>query len=164
MASLSRRLRERLGGLALLLWLPVVVVGGWSWSRGNDPPEAEPSNGRTMLELRPDEHETLQSTMRHNVEALDSFLRAWSEGDRAAMAAAARSIPADTPAMRTPSLRQSLPPEWRALGDVVHRELDTLATDLDAGLPDAEIPGRLAEVTAACVACHRQFQYRAVKR
>lgn len=104
----------------------------------------------------------MQRTMRRNVEVLDGILRAWSLGDRDAMAAAARTV--SHPSAETPSLRSVLPPEWTALGGTVHAELETFAEDVTAGLPESEIPGRLAKVTGACVACHQTFRYRAVAR
>jgi hypothetical protein len=112
--------------------------------------------------LEPDQFATMQRIMFQNVEGIDGVLQAWSRGDRAGMAAAARRVADDHPGEATPSLRAVLPPEWSALGAVVHTELGALADALDAGLPESEVPGRLARVTSSCVACHQRFRYRQV--
>lgn len=160
--SWRRQPGARLALLAVLLWVPTAALGLW-WVIARPAPPASTS-GRTVLSLNAEEHATMQATMRRNVEGLDGVLRAWSVGDREGLAAAARSVSQRHPSAETPSLRAVLPPEWTALGEVVHTELDALADDAVTGLPDAEIPGRLARVTAACVACHQAFAYRLVAR
>ncbi len=154
----NRSAGGRLGALAVALWLPTVAAGLW-WSR--QAPAPSPT-GRIVLALDAEQFATMQDTMRGNVEGLDGVLRAWAAGDRQGVAAAARSVSQRRPSQATPSLRAVLPPEWSALGEVVHSELDRFADDVDAGLPEAEYPSRLATVTAACVTCHRTFEYRLV--
>jgi len=58
----------------------------------------------------------------------------------------------------------ALPPQWRALGGTVHRELASFADDVEAGLPSEQFPARLARVTAACVACHQAFRFEPATR
>lgn len=154
----NRSAGGRLGALAVALWVPTVAAGLW-WSQQRSAPAPSPS-GRIVLELDAEQFTTLQDTMRGNVEGLDGVLRAWAAGDRQGMAAAARSVSQRRPSQATPSLRAVLPPEWSALGEVVHSELDRFADDVVAGLPETEYPARLATVTAACVTCHRTFEYR----
>ncbi|MBM4390939.1 MAG: hypothetical protein FJ090_07430 [Deltaproteobacteria bacterium] len=148
--------------LALALWPPTVlaVLAAFLLHRAPQPAEPTPpsTDARTLIALGPQEHDAVQAAMRRNVEAIDALLRAWSAKDRAGMAAALRRVPRHTPAMDAPSLRATLPPAWTALGQQLHTDLDALADDLEADLPDAEIPGRLATITASCVVCHRQFR------
>lgn len=156
--SWRRRAGRHLPLLAVLLWLPTTGAALWWASR----PPAGDDDPRVCLDLQPDEHATLQRTMRHNVEAIDAILRAWGEGDRAGMAAAARTVPANPPGEATPSLRAVLPPAWTALGGTVHVELEAFAAEAESGAPDAALAARLSRVTTACVACHQQFRYRRV--
>ncbi len=159
----SHPIRERLWLVAIALWVPTALGLAWHETREQEPP-GEPGDTRIRIELGPEEHTTMQRTMRANVDALHAILEAWAVDDRAAMATAARSVSRNRPSGTTPSLRNVLPPEWTALGRTVHTELDALADDLATGLPATEIPGRLARVTAACVACHQTFAYRRVER
>lgn len=149
--------------LALLLWGPTVLGAAWWASRAQPDVVVPRYDDRIMLDFSLEEHATMHRMMRLNVVALDGILRAWAANDRAGMAAAARIAARDHPTVASPSLEETLPPEWRVMGRVVHQELESFAEDV-GGLTDAEIPGRLATVTAACVACHDTFQYRAVAR
>lgn len=162
----SSRQRERAGLVALVLWVPTVAawlvartVGGVEGASPGASSVVDAQDPRVVLDLTPLEHDALQRTMRRNVEILDTIVQAWSNGDRAGMAAAAREMDDNHPSTSAPSLQQTLPPGWTALGSTVHSELDAFAVDV-AGLPDAEIPARLARVTAACVACHQAYRYR----
>jgi cytochrome c556 len=158
----SSRQRERAGMVALALWGPAVAVALAVRSGAPAAPAApvelrDPQDPRVALSLTSVEREAVQRTMRRNVEILDGIVQAWARGDRPGMAAAAREMAVNRPSASAPSLKQTLPWGWTALGSTVHSELDAFAVDV-AGLPDAEIPARLARVTAACVACHQAYR------
>lgn len=155
----SSRRRERLGLVAVALWVPTVAFLAWQ-RLAPSTHEVPVEDSRILLELAPDEFATMQRTMRGNVEALHAILEATARSDRPAIADAAREVLRNRPSTETASLKETLPPGWTTLGSTVHRELATLATDVTAGLPMAEVPGRLARVTAACVTCHQTYRYR----
>lgn len=154
----NRRVRERVGVVAIALWFPTIVVGIWLFLGTGEP--VDPADTRVALDLDDEQRATVLRTMRHNVDALNGVLAAWSRGDRAAMATAARIATQEHPQQVTPSLRSVLPPEWNAMGGQVDRGFDTFADDVAAGLPEAEIPGRLARITDGCVACHQLYRFR----
>lgn len=145
----------------MILWVPTIAAGAWLSFHDHPGPQDDP-DPRTPIPLTAEEQATMKRTMRGNVEALDTILRAWSTGDRATMAAAARRVADEHPGVDTPSLRTALPPGWTTLGSVVHSGMASFADDVaapNAPLPDAEIPARLAAVTEACVACHQTYRF-----
>lgn len=156
----SRRARGRWAALAVALWLPTVLGGIWLiGSERREAAEAVADDPRLPLDLDPVERATMLRAMRVNLEALDGVMQAWARGDRAGIAAAATRAADEHPAMEVPSLREVLPPEWRAMGGVTDAGWAALAADA-ASLPEAELAGRIAGITAPCVACHQRYRFR----
>ncbi len=156
------RFRERLGPLSFGLWLLTAVILVVAWPRpAAQPDDSGTGDERIEILLDAEQYATLQQVMRGNVEGLHGVLAASASGDMAALEQAARGVADNHPVSTTPSLRGVLPPEWSALGRTVHIEFAALADDARAGVPAAEIPGRLASITTACVTCHRTYRYTA---
>lgn len=147
-----------------------MAAGVW-WARQGPVAQAPavvlPDGGdtREWVVLSAEQRAVMQHTMRTNVEALDGILSATARSDLPGIAAAARLVLAADPTMQPsgssgPSLLAVLPPAWLSLGGTVHQGLGALAADADGGrLTPAEVPGRLATITAACVACHQRYRY-----
>ena len=138
--------------LSVGLWVPTVVglgVGGSAQSGGVNTVD----DGRTMVRVTADEYDIVGGVMRDNLRSVHQLLDAAARDDRAAVARLAQHA-ADTPgpARRSPSLAAKLPPQWRPMGREVHDQFRSLADA--AADPQANLDGHLAQLTAACLACH----------
>lgn len=138
--------------LSVGLWVPT-VVGLGVWLNPGPGGVATVEDWRTVVHVNTYEYAIVSDVMRANLRAVHQILDAASRQDRTAVARLAQQA-ADTPgpARRSPSLAAKLPPQWRPMGREVHDQFRSLADA--AADPQANLDGHLAQLTAACLACH----------
>jgi hypothetical protein len=138
--------------LSVGLWVPT-LLGLGVWANTESGGGAGVDDGRTVVVVNADEASIVSEVMRDNLRSVHQILDAVSRQDRAAVSRLAQQA-ADTPgpARRSPSLGAKLPPQWRPMGGVVHDQFRSLAQA--AADPQAKLDIHLAQLTAACLACH----------
>lgn len=132
------------GALALLL----------SCAERHEP--AASTDLRTPLHLPAEGQHALRTEMRTMLASLNRILEGLAREDTAAMAGAARASGLATAA--DPHLEQLLPAEFLRMGVATHRQFDTLAAAIQAGIPRDSVVDRLGRLTGSCVACHETYR------
>jgi hypothetical protein len=134
-------------------------VGILGCSGAPEPEAVEVSeDGRQVVHISREQRVLVKAVMRQNLETVHAVLAASAEQDfgrvHALSLAAAK---AQGPGSLDPTLKPRLPDAWRANGKQVHRAWGDLAKLSKRPAPAPVVAAHLAEVTAACVACHLQF-------
>jgi len=133
----------------------LVVLMGCTSPQETTPPVED---GRQLVQVSGAQRAVVKQVMRQNLETLNAVLEASGRQDLAqvrALAAAAAAAPG--PGRVDPTLRPLLPDAWRAMGKDVHRGWGELAKLTSQPVPVHVVTAQVAQVTAACVACHKQY-------
>ncbi|MDO8608273.1 MAG: hypothetical protein Q7R40_17195 [Phaeospirillum sp.] len=148
-------MKQRLGLIAVALWLVTAVAMAVVFVRGNTAPG---SDGRTALLLQESERNFVLAEMRSLLVANRTITAALAAGDAAQVAKAARAVGMAEAHDRAPSLLAKLPLDFKRLAMAMHGGFDGLAAEAEAGAPMPALTARLLEQLDRCIACHEGFR------
>jgi hypothetical protein len=140
---------------AIGLWLLTVIAAVVYFIRGQTVPSAD---GRQAILLAPAERDLVLGEMRAMLISVQGIVQATQAGDRARVAAAARTSGMAAAVDLDPALMAKLPLEFKQLGMGVHRGFDELAAAAAAGAGTGDILARLGTQLSACVGCHAGYR------
>lgn len=143
---------------AIILWLVGVAALAWVFVQGST---EVGSDQRTAIVLTSQERTLILTEMRQLLAAVHGILAGLGHHDRAEgmklAVQAARSGGMAQAADVAPSLMLKLPLAFKQMGMSVHRDLDRLAEELEAGAGPESAISQLASITSRCVACHEAY-------
>ncbi len=148
-------MRNRLGLIALALWLATAAVVAFVFIHGHTAPG---SDGRTALLLQTGERDFVLAEMRSLLTADRAITAALAAGDAAQVATAARAVGMAEAHDRAPALLAKLPLDFKRLAMALHGGFDDLAAAAEAGEPMLALNARLIEQLDRCIACHESFR------
>ena len=119
------------------------------------PPEAGVDQ-RTAIVVPAEAAAAVRAEMRTMLGSLNAVLVAISASDTATMRDAAQA--SGLAAAADPALEPLLPAPFLVLATATHRQFDSLALAVTAGITADSVIRRLGTLTANCVACHAAFR------
>lgn len=123
---------------------------------GPRPAPTSSTDARTPLTLAPEAQDAVLAEMRAMLGSLNGILTGLATGDTAAMVRAATA--SGLAAAADPALEKVLPEQFLQLGMATHRQFDSLATLIGAGLARDSVLARLGRLTGTCVSCHATYR------
>lgn len=147
---------KKLGLIAVILWIPTIAFVGYTFLFGF----AKKSNDqRIAVMLNEDERDLVLGEMRTLLSAVHGILNSVQKGDQAGAAQAARSAGMVMAVDVNPAFIAKLPVEFKKLGMSVHADFDQFAQELEAGMNERMVIGRLSGITQKCIACHAAYRF-----
>ena len=136
-------------GAEALLFMAEPRIGAAQPASDNRQQVMLPAMGRDMV----------LTEMRGMLAAVGDILRALAANDSAAAAKAARASGMAKAADGEREIKRRLPPPFLQLAMKTHATFDTIADALDASAPRDQVLGKMADLTANCVACHAAYRF-----
>jgi hypothetical protein len=149
---------NRIGLMALLLWIMTIAVFAWFFIRGNT---RAGTDGRTAIVVQSSERDLILSEMRGLLSAVHGILEGANQGDLNRVVQSSRSAGMAAAADVNPLLMAKLPLAFKTLGMSVHRDMDEIANAAEGGKPAPELLKMTSNTVAKCVACHAAWQINA---
>ena len=148
-------MKQRIGLIALVLWVVTVGTFGYLFVRGWT---SETTDKRTAIHLAPGERDLVLGEMRQMLYSVHRFVTGLSASDAKIMEEAARASGVTTAADVNPIIMAKLPFEFRRQGMSVHRDFDALADTIAKGADQATVLREFTGITARCVGCHTSYR------
>lgn len=149
---------NKLGLIAILLWLITIAVFAWFFIRGNT---VAGTDSRTAVVLGAGERSLILSEMRGLLAGVHDILDGINHNDAKQVAQAARAVGMGSATDVNPALMAKLPMPFKQLGMSVHHDMDDLAHAAEAGKSVSELQAMLTDTLSKCVACHAAWQLKA---
>ncbi len=146
---------NKMGWIALLVWLASVSLFAWFFVRGSTAPGTD---SRTAIVLAPAERVLMLTEMRGFLAGVQGILDGINHNDMKRVAGAARAIGEEAAEDINPALMAKLPLPFKQLGMSVHHDMDDLAHAAETGKTAAELQSMLANTLSKCVSCHAAWQ------
>lgn len=150
-------MKEKLGLIALVLWIATIGVLGFFFVRGWT---SESSDRRTAIHLAPAERDLVLAEMREMLHSVHNLVTGLSAGDRKIMEQAARASGMGMAVDVNPIILAKLPLAFKQQGMSVHRDFDALADSIAQGADQATVLRNFTGITARCVGCHVSYRLR----
>jgi len=150
-------MKEKLGLIALVLWIATIGVLGFFFVRGWT---SESSDPRTAIHLAPAERDLVLAEMREMLHSVHNLVTGLSAGDRKIMEQAARASGMGMAVDVNPIILAKLPLAFKQQGMSVHRDFDALADSIAQGADQATVLRNFTGITARCVGCHVSYRLR----
>jgi ABC-type proline/glycine betaine transport system permease subunit len=148
-------MKEKLGLIALVLWIATIGALGFFFVRGWT---SESTDQRTAIHLAPAERDLVLSEMRQLLQSVHNLITGLSAGDPKIMEQAARASGMGMAADVNPIIMAKLPLEFKQQGMGVHRDFDALADTIARGADQATVLRDFTGITARCVGCHTSYR------
>ena len=148
-------MKEKLGLIALVLWIATVGALGFFFVRGWT---SETSDRRTAIHLAPSERDLVLAEMRQMLHSVHNLVTGLSAGDRKIMEQAARASGMAMAVDVNPIIMAKLPLVFKHQGMSVHRDFDALADTIAQGADQATVLRNFTGITARCVGCHASYR------
>jgi len=148
-------MKEKLGLIALVLWVVTIGTLGFFFVRGWT---SETNDRRTAIHLAPEERDLVLSEMRQMLHSVHNLVTGLSAGDSKIMEQAARASGMGMAADVNPIIMAKLPLAFKQQGMSVHRDFDALADNIARGADQATVLREFTGITARCVGCHTSYR------
>lgn len=148
-------IKEKLGLIAIALWIVTIGVFGYFFLRGWT---SESTDQRTAIQLAPGERDVVLAEMRQMLHSVHNLVTGLSAGDRKIMEEAARASGVRMATEENPIIMAKLPFDFRRQGMSVHRDFDALADHIASGADQASVLREFTGITARCVGCHTSYR------
>ena len=148
-------MKEKIGLIALVLWIVTIGALGFFFVRGWT---SETSDQRTAIHLAPAERDLVLSEMRQLLQSVHNLITGLSAGDPKIMEQAARASGMGMAADVNPIIMAKLPLAFKQQGMSVHRDFDALADNIAHGADQATVLREFTGITARCVGCHTSYR------
>ena len=149
---------KQVATVAILLWVATVALLGFFVTKGTG---VQSSDGRTVVTITEDERNFVLAEMRMLLGSVHGVIDGLAKDDMLAVARAARMGGMAMAADVNPALMMKLPLDFKTRGIGVHKAMDELAKQVEAGASSKEVLNGLASRLSECVACHAEYSLRA---
>jgi len=140
---------------SLVLWVVTVSVVGFYFVKGTT---SMSPDGRVAVHLSGPEKNYVLAEMRALVSGVNRIFVALGQEDLEKVAKISSSLGMIMATDDQPELLLKLPVQLKTWGLGLHKEFDTLATEIRGGLTQKQTLVRLGDMTAACVSCHATYK------
>lgn len=148
-------MKNRLGLVALVLWLASAAALATTFIRGNTAPAPD---GRVAILMSAGERDFVLAEMRGLLQGLREISAALADGDGARAGKVAKALGMAEAHDRAPALLAKLPLDFKRQAIGLHGGFDDFADVAAKGEIPARLQLRLIDQMDRCVACHAGFR------
>jgi hypothetical protein len=119
---------------------------------------ADSAESRTVVELSPDERESLRRGMRAYLESVHAIVTSLAEHRISAVSGAAGRVGMGMVDDVPPSLAVKLPVDFVILSVDTHQRFDALALAASQGATKGDVVQHLRDILTNCTSCHAMYR------